>query len=90
MSKLDVILDNSYMVLSQLAFVFRKGNYIDVYNVKDIKQITTFRIRDAESILLCESNMSEANKYKSMAIIERNKKFLIGGYSQWVNTQRNV
>lgn len=85
MKKVERIMDDAYMVLSNLAFLFKPGNVIEVFNTKNITQKAVYRIRDSESVLLCDCNMSEANKYKSMAIMERNKKFLIEGYSEWLD-----
>lgn len=93
MTKVDKIKNSAYMVLANMAIVFEKTstlNKLNVINLKNTEQITSFRIVDASTILLISSNMSEANKYKSMLIVERNKSSLIGGYASWVNTQKSV
>ena len=91
MKKVDIIKDESYMVLSGLAFRFLVKNnqyFIEVINLKNLSQSSIFIIRDMSSILFCRSNMSEANKYKSIAIVERNKKDLVEGCKLWVSTQK--
>lgn len=89
--KIEEVKNNSYMMIYSLAFQFFMKDgiyYIKVTNLKNLKQISIFRVIGYKSILFCSSNMSEANKYKSIAIVERNKRELIEGCKEWVNTQK--
>ena len=91
MARVDLIKNSAFMVLGGLAFVFDKTNStptILVYNLKNISQYTKFVIMDDGRILFTDSNMSEANKWKSIALVERNKSTLIEGYKEWVSIQR--
>ena len=92
MSRVDKIKDDAYMCLSDIAFCFNKdinNQYqIIAYNINNVNQTTVFNIRPDFSFQLRDSSMSETNKYKSLAIIERNKTELIRGLKQWVNTQK--
>jgi hypothetical protein len=91
MNAVDAVKNESYMILAGLAFQFFTENscaFIRVVNLSNIKQTTILKIVDSSIIHLCDSTMSEANMYKSLAIAERNKSFLIEGYRQWVSTQR--
>lgn len=93
MTRLDVIKKAAYMVISDLSYCFEKQNnirYIRVYNNKNLNQTTLFLVRPDGSCLIQGSNMSEANKYKCMALLERNKAELVRGYIMWENTQKNV
>lgn len=86
MKSVEKIKDRAYMVLSDLAFCFDINEYnkiIKIYNLKNIKQVTLLLVRNDGSFLLRNSNMSEANKYKGLAIAERNKEELMEGLRQW-------
>ena len=91
MNKLDSIKDKAYMVLCNLAFLFYKRDnvkIVSVYNLKNLRQKAEFNIIE-NRMLLRDSSMSEANTYKAMAILERNKDFLLEGYKKWESTQNN-
>lgn len=93
MTKLDKVKNSAYMVISDLSYCFEKHNnirYIRVYNNKDLKQTTLFLVRPDGSCLMQGSNMSEANKYKCLALLERNKAELLRGYIAWESTQKSV
>lgn len=86
--RIEELKNRSYMVLSNLAFVFDSLGTINVYSVKSARQIATYKIIDKNTIRLINSNTSEVNRWKSMALIERNKEELIEGYTKWASMQK--
>lgn len=86
--KIETLKSRAYMILSNLAFVFDDLGTIKVYSVKNARQIATYRIIDKNTIRFINSNTSEVNRWKSMALIERNKAELIKGYTTWENIQK--
>lgn len=92
MNKLDSLKDRAYMVLCNLAFLFCKRNNVrkvSVYNIKNPNQKAEFNIIE-NRMLLSDSSMSDANTYKAMAILERNKDFILEGYKKWESIQKNA
>lgn len=90
MTKKEKVENDAYMVLNELAFGFRKtdnGLRIVAINLKNLDQRASFRVREKD-LLLCESNMSKENTYKTMLIVERNKARLIEGMNTWANMQK--
>lgn len=92
MTKIDKVKNSAYMVLNDFAFCFDRNDdgskFITVYNLKNVGQCSLFII-GKDLIRLKSSNMSEANKYKSLFIIERNKEGLRRGYAEWESTQKS-
>ena len=82
-----------YMMLCGLSFKFCKDSnnvyYLNVSLEKRPDLRTIFNVRKDGSFLLKSSTMSAENKYKSIAIVERNKNSLFEGMKRWVSTQKS-
>ncbi len=90
MNKTEHIKESAYMIVSDMAFLFSINEgmpIVTVINLKNTKTMAHFRAVNNQ-LLLSSSNLSEANKYKVMLLVERNKEFLLGGLMQWANTQK--
>ena len=91
MSKLSSIRDSAYMVLDDLAFNFSvlSSRYcVIVTNLRNTDQRAVFQLRSDNSFILTSYTFSEQGKYKPIALVERNKDFLVRGLCSWANTQK--
>ena len=91
MSKLSSIKDSAYMVLDDLAFGFgtvQSGYCVIVTNLKNTDQRAVFQLRADNSFVMTSYTFSEQGKYKPIALVERNKDFLVRGLYSWASTQK--
>ena len=94
MSKAEEIKQKAVMILNDIAFGFSTVDghpRLVAVNLKNIKQTATFLPREKErkkDFQLVNSALSEANTYKTMIIVEKNKAYLLEELNKWENTQR--
>lgn len=84
----EILEDNAFMVLWGFAFCFEK-DLLKVYNLNRPEEFATYRY-GKDRFFYKESNLNEADTYKVLAIVERNKEELLKGYNEWESIQNNI